>query len=246
MQASCPTSNERLLSRAELQSPYLRKARSAKRADSLPKRRRYRAESHTAHSSGRRLSRRVPIVWCIHESYRESRATNSLDAGRIAGMHAGFFNVLHDAADDHVGSVGEGIHVHFRGFLEELINEHRPGRTHEGGLRDIFLNGVHVVGNHHRTTTQDVAWAPENRQTDFPGDARSFFRHESGPIARLRNFQLIEQAAEPAAVFSKINRFRGRADNGHAVALQFERKIQRGLPAKLYDHALRFFALDDG
>src|SRR5712664_363118 len=114
-------------------------------------------------------------------------------------MHAGFFDVLHDAADDYIGSVGEGIHVHFRGFFQELVNEHGPSRAHQRGLRDIFLHRVHVVGNHHGAAAEDITRAHENRQTNLSRNARGFFRHQRGPIARLRNFQLFEQAAEPTA-----------------------------------------------
>src|SRR5207248_6583638 len=49
-----------------------------------------------------------------------------------------------------------------------------------------------------------------------------------------------------AAVFGKIDRLWRGADDGHAVALELEREIQRSLPTELHDYALRLFFLDDG
>ena len=51
---------------------------------------------------------------------------------------------------------------------------------------------------------------------------------------------------EAAAILGKIDRLRIGADDFRAVALEFEREIQRSLPAELHDHALRLFAVEDG
>src|ERR1700687_927801 len=126
-------------------------------------------------------------------------------------MHAGLLDVLHDAADDDIGAVGERVNVHLGGFFEELVDEDGAGGSHHGGLRDIFLHGVDVVGNDHGAATQDVAGANEDGKADFTGHARGFFGHERGTIARLRNAQLVEQTAKAAAIFGEVDRFRGGA-----------------------------------
>ena len=46
-------------------------------------------------------------------------------ARRIAGVNAGFFDVLHDSADDDVFAVGERVHVDFDRVFEEVIDQHR-------------------------------------------------------------------------------------------------------------------------
>ena len=61
-------------------------------------------------------------------------------------MDTGFFDVFHDAADDDVGAVGESVHVHFDGVFQETINQDGAGRAHEGGLGDVVLNGLQIVG----------------------------------------------------------------------------------------------------
>ncbi len=143
-------------------------------------------------------------------------------------------------------AVGQSVHVDFGGFFEELIDQHRARRAHQCRLRDVFLHGLHIVGDDHGAAAENVAGAHQHWKTDFAGDARGFFGNQRGAVARLRNSQLVEQSAEAAAVFGKVDGFGRGADDGHAVALQVERQIQRRLPAELHDHALRLFAFDDG
>ncbi len=41
------------------------------------------------------------------------------DAGGVAGVHAGLLDVLHHGADVDILAVGDGVHVHLDGILEE-------------------------------------------------------------------------------------------------------------------------------
>jgi len=98
------------------------------------------------------------------------------DAAGIAGVHAGFLDVFHNAADDDVGAVGESVNVYLRGFFQELIDQHGFCRAHQRGLRDVLLHGVYIVGDDHGAAAQDVTGANQNWQADFSGYARGFFR----------------------------------------------------------------------
>ena len=45
---------------------------------------------------------------------------------RVAGVHAGLLDVLHDPADDDLaGGVADGVDVDLGGVLEEAVDEHR-------------------------------------------------------------------------------------------------------------------------
>ncbi len=46
-------------------------------------------------------------------------------AAGIARVHAGLFDVLHDAADQHVLAVAHGIDIHFDGQIQEAVEQHR-------------------------------------------------------------------------------------------------------------------------
>ena len=161
-------------------------------------------------------------------------------------MDSSFLDVLHDSADDHVCSISQRIYIDFCGFFEELIDQDGPRGPHERRLRNVILNRVHVVGDHHRASAKHVARPHQHWQSDFSGDARSFLRNQRRRIARLRNSQLVEQTSKTPPVFRKIDGFRSGANNWNTVAFQFQRKIQRRLTAELHDHALRFFTLHDG
>ncbi len=143
-------------------------------------------------------------------------------------------------------AIGKRVDIDFRGFFQELVDQHGARGAHQGSLRNIFLHGVDVVGDDHGPATKHVAGANQHGQTDFPCNSGSFFRHKRGAVAWLGNFQLIEEAAEAAAIFREIDGFWSSADDGHAVALEFQSEIERSLPAELHDHAGRLFAFDDG
>src|SRR5262249_46971547 len=145
--------------------------------------------------------------------------------GRISGVHAGLFDVFHDAADDDVGPVGERVDVYFGGFFKELVNQHWSGRTHQCGLGDVVLNGVRVVGDNHGPSAQYIAGTHEHRQTNFSREPCGLFRNQGRRVAWLRDFQLFEETAEAAAVFCQVDRFRGGTNDRNAVALQFQGKI---------------------
>ena len=103
-------------------------------------------------------------------------------------MHAGLFDVFHDAANHHIVAVGDGVHVHFGRFFQELIDQHGTRRTHQRRLRHIFLNGIQIVGDHHGAPAQNVTRAHQDREANIRGDPRGFFRHQRRTIFRLRNF----------------------------------------------------------
>ena len=67
-----------------------------------------------------------------------------------------------------------------------------------------------IVGDDHGAAAEHVAGTHQHREADFAGDARGFFGNERRAVARLRDFQFVEQAAEPAAVFREVDRFRAR------------------------------------
>ena len=130
-------------------------------------------------------------------------------AGGIAGMDAGFLDVLHDAGDDDVFAVGESVHVHFGGVFQELIDQNRAlgigERADLRRLRDVFLDRFQIVGDDHGAAAENVAGAHENRQADFGGGSDGFLRSERGASARLRNIQFREQRAEAAAIFGEVD-----------------------------------------
>ena len=53
------------------------------------------------------------------------QAVRRYDAGRIAGVDAGFFDVLHDTADNSALAVRETVHIHLDRGVQKAIDEDR-------------------------------------------------------------------------------------------------------------------------
>jgi hypothetical protein len=75
-------------------------------------------------------------------------------------------DVLEDAADDDVRAVGQAVHVHLEGVLQEAVEEDRVlgaglhGAAHGLGQRRL------VVGHEHGAAAQHVGGAHQHRIAD--------------------------------------------------------------------------------
>ena len=65
-------------------------------------------------------------------------------------MHAGLLDVLHDAADQDLPAVADGIHVDFDGVVEEAVEKHGRiiGNLHR--LAHVALQVALLVHDFHR------------------------------------------------------------------------------------------------
>ena len=171
-------------------------------------------------------------------------------AGRIAGVNAGFFDVLHDAADDHVFAVRKRVHVHFDRVFEEVIDQHRPVLRILDRFLHVADDHLFVVGDHHGASAEHIRRPHQHRISNSVRALDRFFHRSRHRARGLRNFQFVQQFAEALAVFRQIDRLGRRADDVHARRLQRQRQIQRRLSAELHDHAhrrsARSFVLADG
>src|SRR5690606_2186222 len=66
-------------------------------------------------------------------------------AGRVTGVHAGLFDVLHDRADHHGFAVADRVHVHFDGAVEEAIEQHRAVVGHLHSFAHVALELFFLV-----------------------------------------------------------------------------------------------------
>jgi hypothetical protein len=69
-------------------------------------------------------------------------------------VDAGFFDVLHDAADDNATPVTDRVDVQFRRIVEELVNQNRVFARDFDGLFDDLTQGRLVVDDIHRPAAQ--------------------------------------------------------------------------------------------
>ena len=103
-------------------------------------------------------------------------------AGRVARVHPGLLDVLHDPGDeDLAGAVAHGVDVDLDRVLQEPVHQHRPlgrdpalaGQRARGhGLHDP-AHAVVVVDDLHGPPAQHVARAEQHRVADLPRHGRA-------------------------------------------------------------------------
>ena len=160
-------------------------------------------------------------------------------------MDARLFDVLHDAGHDHLLAVGDGVHVDLDGVFEEAVDQHRLALGHDErrGHEALELGGV--VADFHRPAAQHEAGPHQHRKADL-GHFGPGLRHVSGdPAGRLLQPQPVQDIRELLPIFGVLDRVDAGADDRHAGVAQRPGQIQRRLPAKLHDHAVRLDPIAD-
>ena len=160
-------------------------------------------------------------------------------------MHAGLFDVLHDAGDEDVFSIGESVHVDFGGVFQEAVDQYGPFLRERHGFAHVLAHRLFVVGDHHGAPAQHVAGPHQYRVADAPRDFARFFHAGCRSIRRAGNAEVFEQAPEKLAVLGEIDVLGIGPDDRHAQFLERNRQIQGRLPAELHDHTIRLFRVID-
>ncbi len=91
--------------------------------------------------------------------------------GRIAGMHARLFDVLHDAADDDLLAVAQGVDIDLGGIVEEAVEQHRAVVGDLDGVAHVALEILLFMHDFHGAAAQHVGRAHHQRIADFGGKA---------------------------------------------------------------------------
>src|SRR5690606_960367 len=165
--------------------------------------------------------------------------------GRVAGMHACLFDMLHDRADHHIGAIGHRVHVDLDGAVEEVVQQHRTviGDFHR--IAQVALELVFLIDDLHGAATQYIGRTHHQRIADLVRRGNGFVFAAHGGVRRLTQVQALDHLLEALAVFGTVDGFRAGTDDRHARLFQRARQFQRGLAAVLDDHTLGLFDADD-
>ena len=130
-------------------------------------------------------------------------------------MHAGFFDMFHDSADDEIAiGVADGIDVDLGGIFKEAVNKHRAfggksaffAKTSERcELRHCNPKSLVVVNDFHRPAAKHVAGTNENRVTDARGNRQSRVDIGGRATCRLGNLETCTQCIPEFAIFRRID-----------------------------------------
>ena len=181
-------------------------------------------------------------------------------AGAVAGVDAGFLDMLHDAADEDVLAVAEAIDVDFDGVGEVAVEQQRIvgedridlaglvvgvahqdiGRHEAGqGVLDVALEIGGAVDDGHGAAAQHVGRADDQRIAQALGDEASLLERIGDAVLGLGQFELVEELGEQVAVFGQIDGVGLGAEDRHAGLLHGFGQVQRGLAAELDDDAVQ-------
>ncbi len=159
-------------------------------------------------------------------------------AGGIAGVNAGFFDVLHDAADAVVGAVADAIDVHFGGVAEEGVDEDGVLVGDFDGIVDVVIELLFVGDDFHAAAAEDEGGADEDGVTNFFGDDAGFGGGACGAAVGLFEVEFFDHLVEEFAVFGGFDGFDSGADDGDAGVFQSAGEVEGGLAAELDDNAV--------
>ena len=96
-----------------------------------------------------------------------------------------FLDVLHDAADQHLAAVTDGVHVDLGGVRQEPIQEHRCIVRDRHGPPDIGRKVLIVIDDLHGPAAQDIGRADHQRIADLVGQPDRPRRLGNGAVLRL-------------------------------------------------------------
>ena len=161
-------------------------------------------------------------------------------------MNTGLLDMLHDAADNHIGAVTDRIHIHFDGVIQETVQQYRRVVGHGHRVHHVVTQLGLAVNDFHGATTQYIGGTHYQRVTDFFRQTHTVFHGAGSTVGRLLETKLVNHQLEALAVFRLVDGIRRGTDNRHAGGLQGARQFQRRLAAILHDHTLGLFLGDDG
>ena len=140
--------------------------------------------------------------------------------GAVAGVDARFFDVFHDAGDEHVLAIANGIDVHFDGVGEVAVDQHRAVAGDDHGLGDVALELGIVADDFHGAAAQHIGGADDHGEADFLGDLFGFGGGTGDAVFGLAQFQFLEKLGEAVTVFGE--------DRWHrAWCREWERRVLR-------------------
>ena len=160
------------------------------------------------------------------------------DAGRVAGMDARVFDVLHHPPDHAAPAVGDGVHIPLEGVFQEAVDEHGMLGRHAGRLRKVLAQGAFVVDDLHGSAAEHVRRAHQHGIADAGRHGHRFLHRSRDAVGGLRDAEPTGERLEALPVFGDVDRVGRRAEDGHARRLQRFREPEWRLAAELHHDAL--------
>ncbi len=88
-------------------------------------------------------------------------------ARRIAGMHTGLLNMLHDRTDNYLLAIADSIHVYLYSLVQIAIKQHRSVVRHVHCRLHVLTELIVVINDFHRPTSKNIRGPDNNRVANF-------------------------------------------------------------------------------
>ena len=140
---------------------------------------------------------------CLAQAHRRQ------PAGRIARMDARRLDVLHHTADHHYPlPIAKGIHIHFDGVIEVLVDQHWVVGLHLHRFHHVAVELGFVVDDLHGAPAQHVAGAHNHWIAHARSDGPGLGLTAGQAIAGLADLQPAQDRFKLLPVFGGVDRFR--------------------------------------
>ena len=150
-------------------------------------------------------------------------------------MDAGPLDMLHDAGHQHVGAVGDHIHLQL-GARHVLVHQNVVFDAAGEDDAHIFLHVLPPMGDDHVLAADDVGGAEQNREAQgFRGIQRLFQGGDAHALGAA-DAQVLQQGVEAPPVLGHVDAVGGGAQNGDALLVQELRQGDGGLAAEGHHH----------
>ena len=167
-----------------------------------------------------------------------------VDGDGVAGVNAGALHQFHDAGDEHVPAVADGVNLHFP-TLNVFV--------HQNGLVLVDFHGAFQVAAQLALVRHDLhgAAAQHEAGTHQHGVADLVCRRETvldfgdGSALGLGDVQLLQELFKGVPVFGSVDGLAAGADDLHAPVMEGLGQVDGGLTAQRRDHAVGLFKVDD-
>ncbi len=132
-------------------------------------------------------------------------------------MNAGPLDMLHDARNQDVLAVADGVDLDFRP-LHVMVDQNGTIRRRLYGIRQVMSQVAFIINDLHGSATQDVGRPHHYRITDAVGrsDGCAGIRHAGA--FRPGNIEISQKFIEFFPVFGRIDRFQGSSHDLHTRA----------------------------
>ena len=162
-------------------------------------------------------------------------------AGAVAGMDAGFLDMLHDAGDIDGLAVGDAVHIDLDRVVQVAVDQHRPtgqiAPCDAHRLEHVAMQSDTVIDDLHGTTAKHVTGADHHGIADAVGDGFGFLDRPRNAVLRLAQAKAMQQQLKSFAVLGDVDRIGAGSEDRNLLAFQRLRELQGRLSAVLHDAA---------